>query len=144
MFLAEVKIFVLGLKFHWSLFLRVQLKSQKNSGLVQVMAFCHQATSLNQCWPRSQMPCGTIEPQWVNSLWPGRFQWNSRWVLFKPITVIDGWDTCCEIAPWRMSLNLTDGKSTLVGVMAWCRQATSHYLSQCWPSFLSPYGVTRP
>ena len=25
--------------------------------------------------------------------------------------------------------------------MAWCRQATSHYLSQCWPSFLSPYGV---
>ena len=34
--------------------------------------------------------------------------------------------------------------STLVQVMAWCRQATSHYLSQCWPSFLSPYGVTRP
>ena len=24
-------------------------------------------------------------------------------------------------------------KSTLVQVMAWCRQATSHYLSQCWP-----------
>ena len=23
--------------------------------------------------------------------------------------------------------------------MAWCRQATSHYLSQCWPRFLSPY-----
>ena len=28
--------------------------------------------------------------------------------------------------------------------MAWCRQATSHYLSQCWPSSLSPYGVTTP
>ena len=28
--------------------------------------------------------------------------------------------------------------------MAWCRQATSHYLSQCWPRSLSPYGVTRP
>ena len=26
--------------------------------------------------------------------------------------------------------------------MAWCRQATSHYLSQCWPR--SPYGVTKP
>ena len=25
-------------------------------------------------------------------------------------------------------------KSTLVQVMAWCRQATSHYLSQCWHS----------
>ena len=28
--------------------------------------------------------------------------------------------------------------------MAWCRQATSHYLSQCWPRSLSPYDVTRP
>ena len=34
-------------------------------------------------------------------------------------------------------------KSTLVQVMAWCRQATSHYLCQCWPSSMSPYGVTR-
>ena len=43
-----------------------------------------------------------------------------------------------------MSLDLTDDKSTLVQVMAWCRQATCHYLSQCWPRSLSPYGVTRP
>ena len=28
--------------------------------------------------------------------------------------------------------------------MAWCRQATSHYLSQCWPRSLSPYDVIRP
>ena len=28
--------------------------------------------------------------------------------------------------------------------MAWCREATSHYLSQCWPRSLMPYGVTRP
>ena len=33
---------------------------------------------------------------------------------------------------------------TLVQVMAWCSQATSHYLSQCWPGSMSPYGVTRP
>ena len=39
---------------------------------------------------------------------------------------------------------LTDNKSTLVQVMAWCRQATSHYLSQCWLSSFLPYGVTRP
>ena len=43
-----------------------------------------------------------------------------------------------------MPLDLTDDKSTLVQVMAWCRQATSHYLSQCWPRSVSPYGVTRP
>ena len=43
-----------------------------------------------------------------------------------------------------MSVDLTDDQSTLVQVMAWCRQATSHYLSQCWPRSQSPYGFTRP
>ena len=28
--------------------------------------------------------------------------------------------------------------------MAWCRQATSHCMKQCWPRSMSPYGVTRP
>ena len=28
--------------------------------------------------------------------------------------------------------------------MAWCCQATSHYLGQCWPWTMSPNGVTRP
>ena len=40
--------------------------------------------------------------------------------------------------------NLTDEESTLVEVMAWCRLATSHQLSQCLPGFLSPYAITRP
>ena len=35
-------------------------------------------------------------------------------------------------------------KPTLVHVMAWCRQATSHYLYQCWPSSMRPCIVTRP
>ena len=43
-----------------------------------------------------------------------------------------------------MSLDLTEDKSTLVQVMAWCRQARDHYLSQCWPRSLPPFGVTRP
>ena len=43
-----------------------------------------------------------------------------------------------------MSLDFTDDQSTFVQVMTWCHQATSHYLSQCWPRSLSPYGVTRP
>ena len=58
--------------------------------------------------------------------------------------MIDGWDTCCEIALRKMPQDLTDDKPTLVHVMAWCRQATSHYLSLCWLSSMSPYGVTRP
>ena len=40
-------------------------------------------------------------------------------------------------------MDLTDNKSALVQVMARCRQATSHNLSQCWPRFMMPYGVTR-
>ena len=60
----------------------------------------------------------------------------------EQILVIDGWGICCEIALIWMSLDFTDEKSTLVQVMAWCHQATSHYLSQCGPR--SPDGVTRP
>ena len=43
-----------------------------------------------------------------------------------------------------MPLDLTNDNSTLVQVMAWWRQAISHYLSQFSPRFMSPYGVTRP
>ena len=32
----------------------------------------------------------------------------------------------------------------MVQAMAWCRQATSHYMSQCLPRSLAPHGVTRP
>ena len=55
-----------------------------------------------------------------------------------------GWGISYEIALRWMPLDLTDDKSTLVQVMAWCRQATSHYLSQCWPRSMSPNGITRP
>ena len=48
-----------------------------------------------------------------------------------------------DILRW-MPQELTDDESTLVQVMAWCRQATSHYLNQCWPRSPTPYGVTRP
>ena len=36
-----------------------------------------------------------------------------------------------------MPKDLTDDRSTLVQVMAWCRQATSHCLTPCWPSSMS-------
>ena len=42
-----------------------------------------------------------------------------------------------------MPRDLTDDQSTWLQVMAWCRQATSHYLSQCWPRSLSSYCITR-
>ena len=80
----------------------------------------------------------------INSLAPGRFERNFSLIIFKLISVTDGWGISCKIALRWMPLDLTHDKSTLFQVMAWCRQATSHYLSQCWPRFMSPFGVTRP
>ena len=40
--------------------------------------------------------------------------------------------------------NVISDKSTLVQVMAWCHQTTSHYLNQCCWSYMMPYGITRP
>ena len=80
----------------------------------------------------------------LNSLAPGRFERNLRKVLFKLILMIGGLGIFCKIALRWMSTDLIDDKSTLVQVMAWCHQATSHYLNLCWPRSVSPYGVTRP
>ena len=43
------------------------------------------------------------------------------------------WNVVCLLTHWP-----------LVQVMAWCRQAQSHYLSQWWPRSMSPNGVIRP
>ena len=56
----------------------------------------------------------------------------------------DGHDISSEIALRWTSLDLNDDKSTLVQVMAWCHQATSHYLNQYWPRSLPLYGITKP
>ena len=80
----------------------------------------------------------------INTLAPGRFQFHFRKAILKLSLVDYGWGISYKIAFRWMPLDLTDDKSTLVQLMVWCRQATSHYLSQCWPRSLLPYGVTRP
>ena len=47
----------------------------------------------------------------------------------------NGWDISYTIALRWMPLDLTDDKSILVQVMAWCR---------FWPRSLSPYSAARP
>ena len=85
-----------------------------------------------------------ITAAWVNSLAPGRFQFNFRMVNLKLTLVNGGWGVSYEIALRWMPQDLTDDKSILVQVMVCCCQATNHCLSQYWPRSLSPYGVTRP
>ena len=87
---------------------------------------------------------GHKELKRLNSLAPVKFEWNFRYLIFWIISVIDGWVISSELALRWMSLDLTDDKSTLVQVMAWCHQATSHYLNQCWPRSMWPNGITRP
>ena len=60
-----------------------------------------------------------------------------HWLISSNLLMIMSSDEC------HRTLLIND-KSTLVQVMAWCRQATSHYLNQCWPRSPTPYGVTRP
>ena len=57
---------------------------------------------------------------------------------------VDGWGISCQISLKWLPQDSTVDKSTLVQVMAWCLQAPSHYLKQCWPRSLLPYGFNRP
>ena len=110
---------------------------------------------LHKHWLVTMVPAGQItnlvsmkhdlfnSSDYLNSLAPGKFAWNFRKVIFKQILMVDVWGISCETALIWMSLDFTDDQSTLVQVMAWCRQATSHYLSQCWPRSMSPNGITR-
>ena len=80
----------------------------------------------------------------INSSAPGRPGCHLKTAIFNLVLLIDIFtlsdDNVFRWMPWH----LTDDKSKLVQVMAWCRQATRHYLSQCWPRSLSLYGVPRP
>ena len=78
-----------------------------------------------------------LTPQWRGGN-------NFEIITLKLVYQIDILRNSYEIVLWRMPKHQIRDKSTLVQVMAWCHQATSHYLSQCWPSSLSPYGITRP
>ena len=67
---------------------------------------------------------------WINSLSPGKFQRNVRWVIFKLILVINGWVISCEIVLRWILLDHSSNGLVPSG--------------QCWPRSMLPYGVTRP
>ena len=79
----------------------------------------------------------------INSLAPGRCGCgsNSKSMIFKLINHTSSWGLI-EIALRWIPQNLTDQKLTLVPIMAWCHQATSHYMGQCWPRSMLSYCIT--
>ena len=102
------------------------------------------SANMPQCWESCRTPYSVPRGQWVNSLVPGKSEWSFRWLIFMWMLVITGWGISSEISLRWMSLDFPGDKSTLVQVMAWCRQATSHYLSQCWPRLVSTYVMAKP
>ena len=79
-----------------------------------------------------------------NSLAPRRSECDSKNVNFNLVLLIGIFRSSHDNVLQWMPQDLTDDKSRLVQLMAWCRQATSHYMSQCWISSLSLYSVARP
>ena len=79
----------------------------------------------------------------LNSLAPKRWGSNFTSAFFKLILQMDISGASCESHLRRVPQYSIDGKSTLVQVMAWCRQATSHDLSQHGPRSMTN-GTTRP
>ena len=75
---------------------------------------------------------------------PGRPGCHFKTEIFNLVLLIGIFTSSMDNALRWMPWDVTEGKSTLIQVMAWCRQATSHYLSQCWPGSMWPYNVTRP
>ena len=81
----------------------------------------------------------------ISAHWPlGDLDAIFKTVIFNLVLLIGFFRFSNDNAPRWMPWDLMDGKSISVQVMAWCRQASSHYLSQCWPSSMPSYDVTRP
>ena len=78
-----------------------------------------------------------------NSLAPERCGSNLKSIIFKLI-MQNSLGTCCEIALGWTQQYLTNEKSTLVQVIVWYLQATSHYHSQIyvamWPQWVNLKG----
>ena len=94
----------------------------------------------------NQLHWGSFPKFWCHlySLAPGKSECDSKNRIFNLVLLIGIFRSSHDNNFQWMPQDLTDDKSILVQVMAWCRQATSHCLSQCWLSLLSPYGVARP
>ena len=117
-----------------------QLYHEVNKALVMVQAIrtvgcivlaCHGIDCWRNSWTYSSG--GPCYDYITLTHWPlGNFKWNFRLVIFKLNLVNGGWGISYEIALRWMSLDLTDDKSTLVQVMAWCRQASCNMATMKW------------
>ena len=83
-------------------------------------------------WICAKMKFNSLAPRWSGC--------NFKSVIFTLVLLIGIFKSSYDNAISWMPQDFTDDESTLVQVMAWCRQATSHYLSQCWPRSVASSG----
>ena len=100
----------------------------------------HQWGRMLGCWASALSTHGMV----INSLAPGKCGNNFTIVISNLFQELISWAFPVKLLSGECHRTHFDDKSTLVQVMAWCHQATSHYLIQCWPRFMATYGVTRP
>ena len=74
----------------------------------------------------------TVRSTQLNSLGPGKCSSNLKNMISDSMYRIEARVFTAIVLRW-MPQHLTNENSTLVQVMAWCHQATCHYLSQWWP-----------
>ena len=114
---------------------------RNNRNIDQTYPVCYCQNVMNYCASASKHNL----PTWFIILLIGPWEiCDSKTVIFNLTLLIGVFRSSHDNALRWMPGDLTDDKSRLVHVMAWCRQATSHCLSQCWLSSLPPYGVARP
>ena len=86
---------------------------------------------------------------------PTKFAWRDTLHSISNLILVVKWpENYCwslygylEHLPYNcsrcMPKYLTDDYTTLIQVMAWCRQTTNHCLNQCYTSSITPYNLTR-
>ena len=109
--------------------------------LIKIMAWCRSGDK-----PLSEpMMVGlpthicVTRPQWVNTLRHGKYFSKH----FKCNYLNENVWLSIKISLKFVSDLPIDSRSALVQVMAWCCQATGHYLNQCWSRSPTPFDITR-
>ena len=114
--------------------------------LVQIMVWHLPVRShyLNQCWLVYWCIKVSLCLDELTLLPLGGCDINFKSIIFELVTQTSIFGPHCEMVLRWVPQNLTNQKSTMVQVMAWCHQATSHDLRQCGFRSMLPYDVTRP
>ena len=76
-------------------------------------------------------------------IYPWKWGNSFKSVIFRHMLQIKFMNTSCKITPRWMPQSTFDDKSALIHVMAWCCQATSHNLRQCWSRSMLPYDIAK-